>query len=80
MEEISRVISALRQVFENKGVPPPLMGPHTLLDRSLGLDSLDYAEAVVRLDNDFGTDPFAAPEPPIVRTIADLANAYVDHR
>ena len=70
------VIDSLRAVFENKGLQPPEMSEDTVLDRSLGLESLDFAELVVRLEQHFGKDPFATDHPPQVRTIGDLAAAY----
>jgi acyl carrier protein len=75
--EIQTVIQVLREVFANKGQAAPAMSAETVLDRSLGLDSLDYAEVVVRLDSEFGADPFSSPNPPVIRTVADLAKAYV---
>ena len=42
-----RVMAVFRQVFKNKGIEPPEMGPATALDRSLGLESIDFAEVVV---------------------------------
>jgi acyl carrier protein len=77
MQEVNKVIEVLREVFANKGQTPPAMNAETALDGSFGLESLDYAEVVVRLDAEFGSDPFSSPEPPVVRTIADLARAYV---
>ena len=72
----SRVISTLRDVFENKGMAAPDLGLDTVLDGSLGLESLDFAELVVRLEAEFGKDPFAVSAVPHVRTIGDLAALY----
>lgn len=71
-----RVIAVFGQVFKNKGLEPPKMGPDTVLDRSLGLESIDFAEVVVRLEQEFGTDPFDEGVPPGIRTIADVARLY----
>jgi acyl carrier protein len=71
-----RIVSTLRAVFENKGIMPPGLTPETPLDRSLGLDSLDYAELVVRLEQEFGKDPFSSGTPPQVRTLGDLSSYY----
>jgi acyl carrier protein len=76
MPDVTKVIQVLGEVFANKGQTPPAMNADTVLDPSFGLESLDYAEVVVRLDAEFGSDPFSSPDPPVVRTIADLANAY----
>lgn len=72
----SRVAACLADVFRNKGLAVPEIGLATPLDRSLGLASLDYAELVVRLEDEFGVDPFDVAEPPQVRTLADLAALY----
>ena len=71
-----RVIEMIRAVFANKGQEPPRLTPETVLDLSLGLESIDFAELVVRLEREFGTDPFAEGEVPSVRTIGDLARLF----
>jgi acyl carrier protein len=71
-----RVIAVFRLVFKNRGLEPPELGPATVLDSSLGLESLDFAEVVVRLEREFGTDPFADGVPPGTRTVADVARLY----
>jgi acyl carrier protein len=71
-----RVIEVIRAVFANKGQGPPNLAPGTVLDLSLGLESIDFAELVVRLEREFKTDPFADGDVPSVRTIADLAGLY----
>lgn len=73
---LNRVISSLREVFDNKGVVPPELSAQTRLDHTLGLESLDYAELVVRLEQEFGTDPFSSGTPPRVETVGDLASYY----
>ena len=75
-ETENRVIGVFRLVFRNRGLEPPEMGPATVLDTSLGLGSLDFAEVVVGLEQEFGTDPFADGVPAGTRTIADVARLY----
>ena len=70
------VIEALRTIFENKDLTSPPLEPGTPLDRSLGLDSLDFAELVIRLEEATGKDPFADGTDKEVRTISDLAALY----
>ena len=65
-----------REIFQNKGLPVPALSLDTVLDGSLGLESLDFAVAVVRLEEIFGTDPFADGVPGDIRTIADLCRLY----
>jgi acyl carrier protein len=71
-----RVISTLKDVFDNKGLTPPPLDGDTPLDQSLGLESLDFAELVVRLESEFGKDPFSTGTPPRVRTLGELATYY----
>jgi acyl carrier protein len=71
-----RVIQVISTVFRNKGLEPPALTPDTVLDRSLGLESIDFAEVVVRLEREFNRDPFASGDVPAVRTIHDLARLY----
>ena len=75
-ENEQRVIRVFKQVFRNKGLDPPTIGPETVLDRSLGLESIDFAEVVVRLEQEFGTDPFAEGIPLGTRTLSDVARLY----
>ena len=73
---VDRVIDELQHVFDGKGLAAPELGPDTVLDSSLGLESMDFAELVVRLEGVFGKDPFGQAETPEIRTIADLARLY----
>jgi Phosphopantetheine attachment site len=51
-------------------------GNETLLLQS-GLDSLDFAIVVARLEERLGEDPFAAMETPVYpRTFADFVSVY----
>jgi acyl carrier protein len=76
----AKVIACIAEVFDNKGEPAPPLAPETRLDASLGLDSLDFAELVVRLEARFGGDPFARGASERVGTIAELARLYEDAR
>jgi len=73
---LDRVIRCVEEVFRNKGASPPVLGPSTPLTQELGLDSLDYAELVARLEYAFGFDPFASGVPREIRTLTDLASLY----
>ena len=76
-DSAEQIIHCILEVFQNKSQTPPPLSPETALDRSLGLDSLDYAELVVRLADVFGADPFASGIAPTrLETIADLAALY----
>jgi acyl carrier protein len=70
------VITVFQQVFKNKGLAPPRLDAQTPLDGSLGLESIDFAEIVLRLEEAFGADPFANGVPSNLRTLGDLAALY----
>ncbi len=71
-----KVSQCIREVFVSKRQTPPPIAENTPLDASLGLESLDYAELVVRLEEVFGIDPFAEGIPPNLQTVGDLAKLY----
>jgi acyl carrier protein len=71
-----RVIKVLEAVFARKQMAPPPLTLDTVLDRTLGLESLDFAEFVVRLELEFNKDPFAGDSVPSVRHLKDLAALY----
>jgi acyl carrier protein len=73
---LERVIGEFSAVFKNKGLTPPPLSSGTPLDGSLGLESLDFAEVVVRLEQVFGKDPFANGTIPDLKTIGDLCEPY----
>ena len=73
---LEKVVLEFETVFRNKGLAPPALVPETVLDGSLGLESLDFAELVVRLEQVFGQDPFSQATIPEVRTLADLCALY----
>jgi acyl carrier protein len=75
-ETEQRVIETMRLVFRNKRLDPPALTPDTKLDNSLGLESIDFAELVVRLEQEFASDPFASGQAPAIQTIRDLARLY----
>ena len=57
-------------------INPPVLSAETILDGSLGLESLDFAEVVMRLEQVFGKDPFSGDTIPEVSTMADLCCLY----
>jgi acyl carrier protein len=73
---VEKVVEEFGVVFRNKGLAPPPMTEQTILDGSLGLESLDFAELVVRLEQVFGKDPFSGDTMPEVRTLGDLCALY----
>jgi acyl carrier protein len=73
---LSIVIGEFQTVFKNKGINPPALSAETILDGSLGLESLDFAEVVMRLEQVFGKDPFSGDTIPEVSTMAELCALY----
>jgi len=71
-----RVVQCIEEVFRSLNRAPPDIGPDTKLDASLGLESLDYAQLVVVLEDAFGFDPFAEGIPQGLETVNDLAALY----
>jgi hypothetical protein len=74
-ENQGRVIEVLLDVFKSKGLSSPPLAPETVLDQ-LGLESLDFAQAVIRLEEITGKDPFATGTEYQIRTLSDLAVLY----
>jgi acyl carrier protein len=75
-ETEKRVIETMRLVFSNKRMEPPALTPDTKLDSTLGLESIDFAELVLRLEQEFKCDPFASGQTPAIENIRDLAKLY----
>ena len=73
---LPRVIEEFGTVFRNKGMNPPPLCSDTVLDGSLGLESLDFAELVMRLEQSFGKDPFSEGTIPEVRSSGDSCALY----
>ncbi len=69
------LVNVLLEVFKTKGRAAPQMGPDTVLEQ-LGLESLDFAQAVIRLEELTGLDPFAGDGEYQIRTVADFAALY----
>lgn len=72
----STVIDVLNEMLKAKGLAASPLQPGTVLDGSFGLESLDFAELVVRLEEITGKDPFSVPRVPQVQTISELAALY----
>lgn len=71
------IINVLQTVFRNGGKTPPIMDTTTPIGASLGLDSLDWAEVVIRLESELGYDPFQSPIDVELNTVADLVTLYL---
>jgi acyl carrier protein len=71
-------MEAIRQTLAAKGISPPALGPGTAIDGSLGLDSLDWAAVIVRLEESTGVDPFEKALGRELKTIQDLTSIYTE--
>ena len=72
----AKIINEFRIVFQNKGQTPPVLCAETVLDGSFGLESLDFAEVVMRLEQSLGKDPFSNGTIPELRTLGDFSALY----
>jgi acyl carrier protein len=75
-DHLTKVVGEFQTVFKNKGLDPPELSAETRLDGSLGLESLDFAEIVMRLEQVFGKDPFSNGTMPELSTLGDLCALY----
>jgi len=71
----SRIVEVLLEIFKAKGLTPPSLSAGTVLDQ-LGLESLDFAQAVIRMEEITGKDPFATGAEYQIKTLSDLAVLY----
>lgn len=71
----NQVAEALLEIFAAKGLAQPQLVSDTVLDQ-LGLESLDFAQAVIRLEELTGKDPFATGDDYQIKTLSDLAALY----
>jgi acyl carrier protein len=71
----NRIIEVLLDIFKEKGLAIPALNSETVLDQ-LGLESLDFAQAVIRMEEITGKDPFATGAEYQIKTLSDLAVLY----
>jgi acyl carrier protein len=71
----NRIIEVLLEIFNEKGLGAPALSAETVLDQ-LGLESLDFAQAVIRMEEITGKDPFATGEEYQIKTLSDFAVLY----
>ena len=71
----NRLAEVLLDIFKMKGMTTPQLDADTVLDQ-LGLESLDFAQAVIRLEEMTGKDPFATGADYQIRTLSDFAALY----
>jgi acyl carrier protein len=74
-ENESRIAEILTEIISTKGLNPVAIGPATVLDQ-IGLESLDFAQTVIRMEEITGKDPFATSAEYQIKTLSDLAVLY----
>jgi acyl carrier protein len=74
-ENQNRIAEILTDIIGAKGLQPVPLDPDTVLDQ-IGLESLDFAQAVIRMEEITGKDPFATGAEYQIRTLSDLAVLY----
>jgi hypothetical protein len=74
-ENQGRIKEALLDVFKGKGLTAPPLEVDTVLEQ-IGLESLDFAQVVIRMEEVTGKDPFALGTEFQIKTLADLAAVY----
>jgi acyl carrier protein len=72
----SRIAAVFAEVLAASGREPVELAKDTPLDASLGLESIDFAEIVVRLESELGKDPFASGDAPAVATFGEFVALY----
>lgn len=74
-ENQNRIIEVLQEIFKEKGLAAPALSGETVLEQ-LGLESLDFAQAVIRMEEITGKDPFATGAEYQIKSLSDLAVLY----
>ena len=70
------IIEVIQNTLEEKGVQTPAITLETPVDGTLGLDSLDWAVVVVKLENAIKIDPFRNGISRQLQTVSDLVDLY----
>jgi hypothetical protein len=72
------LLAVLRETLTARGLPVPALSLATPVDGTLGLESLDWAVVVVRLEEETGADPFRRGVNRPLRTVGDLVEVYLE--
>lgn len=77
-ETVARTVrDAVADVMAQRGLPAVEPAPEARLADTLGLKSMDLAQIVLELEDALEIDPFADISITSIRTVGDLANAYL---
>jgi len=78
MTEVREAVAgAIEQILADKDKPAPRLENGQTLMGDLGLDSLDLAVLVVKLETRLGVDPFREGRAPVA-TFGELVQVYRD--
>jgi len=72
-----RIETVVNRVLTESGRPSRIFEDDDSLTQTIGLTSLDLAQVVVSLEQEFGVDPFRVSVPRIT-TLGDLVALYQD--
>lgn len=72
-----RIEAVTNRILTESNRPPCIFQDDDDLTQTIGLTSLDLAQVVVSLEQEFGVDPFRESTPRIT-TFADLVALYQD--
>jgi acyl carrier protein len=77
-DELTRaILQIIGETLVAKDLSAQGLGLDSPVDSSLGLDSLDWAAVVVRIEMETGVDPFAEGTIGGLKTVSDLVDLYV---
>ncbi len=71
------ILQIIGETLAAKDLSAQGLGLDSPVDSTLGLDSLDWAAVVVRIELETGVDPFAEGTIARLKTVADLIDLYV---
>lgn len=74
------IVRIIGDTLSAKDRPCPDLDRDSPVDERLGLDSLDWAAVVVRLEMETGIDPFAQGPAGELKTVSDLVDLYAAAR
>ncbi|NOS80344.1 MAG: acyl carrier protein [Nitrospira sp.] len=70
------ILQIIQETLQAKNIRVRDLGLDSPVDSGLGLDSLDWAAVVVRLEMETGIDPFATGSAGALKTVSDLVDLY----
>lgn len=71
------ILQIIGETLAAKNLSAQGLGLDSPVDSTLGLDSLDWAAVVVRIELETGVDPFAEGTIGRLKTVGDLIDLYV---